>query len=569
MNLDFTDELNELSDFSKLNVIIIDDNPLIHNTLKRSFVELGIHNIKCAQNSAYALRLCEEIHFHIVICAFNVTSDKDGFHLLEELKFKGFVSKCTILIFLSSETSETLVNCIVELQPDDFWVKPLKPLAVQERLKYILQVKKKLYNIYFAIDTQEYSTAIYYADRHLKDPKLKKYHLNILRMRGESLIDLVEFEDAEIFYRSLLQKIKISWVYLGFVKSLLKQHKISEIEDLLETLINQPDTRFATYDLLAQYHIENEEYDLAYDEIKKATELAPRNIERNKKSWDLARLTHDHEGQFIATKNMAKYAKNSIHDNPELQLNVIRAGVDYAATVSGEKSLNIIKQTDTYMQNLEHDYDDISIYKEAIIVIKARVHALKDEKSMAHRLIDNNISLKPSLSIEDNLDKVKIFHELGQREESVILLNSIKNQVMGDCFASQVVNKYVEQESEERTEIHFTPKQLNIMAVEFYKKNKMRPALNSLCQALKLAPYNQSIAISLLKVLLTIKREGQLMADNFETADSVIEMIEKQKLDESEDNIFKVLKDSWLDGIEDLRPKPVEVVDEAETNDSL
>ena len=110
MNTDFNDEINELSDFSKLNVLIIDDNPLIHNTLKRSFVVLGIHNIKSAQNAFYALRLCDEIHFHIVICAFNVNSDKDGFHLLEEMKFKGYVTKRTVLIFLSSETSETLVN---------------------------------------------------------------------------------------------------------------------------------------------------------------------------------------------------------------------------------------------------------------------------------------------------------------------------------------------------------------------------------------------------------------------------------------------------------------------------
>jgi len=555
LNLDYTDELNELSDFSKLHVLIIDDNPLIHNTLKRSFVVLGIHNIKCAQNSAYALRLCEEHHFHIVICAFNVSSDKDGFHLLEELKFKGFVSKRTVLIFLSSETSETLVNCIVELQPDDFWVKPLQPTAVQERLTYIMTVKKKLYNIYYAIDTQEYSTAIYYADRHLKNPKLKKYHLNILRMRGESLIDLMEFEDAERFYRNLLTKIKISWVYLGFVKSLLKQGKIAEIEDLLETLMNQPDTRFATYDLMAQYHIEKEKYDLAYDEIKKATELAPRNIERNKKSWDLARLTHDHEGQFHATKNMAKYAKNSIHDNPELQLNVIRAGVDYAITLTDDTSKKILEQTEIFMHSLEHDYDDISQYKEAIIIIKARIHNLNNEKSLAKRLIDCNISLKPSLSIEDNLDKVKVFHELGKREESVILLNSIKNQIMGDCFASQVVNKYVEQESEEKVEIHFTPKQLNIMAVEFYKKNKMRPALNSLTQAHKLAPKSKDIAMSLLKVLLTIKRDCQLMEDNFDTAENVISMLDSANLDANETGMFKVLKESWLQDLDVLKPK--------------
>ncbi len=42
-------------------------------------------------------------------------------------------------------------------------------------------------------------------------------------------------------------------------------------------------------------------------------------------------------------KNMAKYEKNSIHDNPELQLNVIRDGVDYASTVTDEKSFSILK----------------------------------------------------------------------------------------------------------------------------------------------------------------------------------------------------------------------------------
>ena len=168
-------------------------------------------------------------------------------------------------------------------------------------------------------------------------------------MRGESLINLLEFQDAENYYRGLLKKLKVSWVYLGFVKSLLKQHKIAEIEELLETMLTQPETRFATYDLMAQYHIEGEEYALAYEEIKKATELAPRNIERNKKSWDLARLNHDHEGQFIATKNMALYAKNSIHDSPELQLNVIRAGIDYASTITDNNFNAILGQTEKYM----------------------------------------------------------------------------------------------------------------------------------------------------------------------------------------------------------------------------
>ncbi|MCH2055570.1 MAG: response regulator [Thalassotalea sp.] len=87
-----------LDDFSQLNVLIIEDNTLVHNVLKTSLQELGIQEIRCVQNAYYGLRQCEHQHFHVVTCSFNVQSDKDGFHLLEELKFKGFVNKSTVLI---------------------------------------------------------------------------------------------------------------------------------------------------------------------------------------------------------------------------------------------------------------------------------------------------------------------------------------------------------------------------------------------------------------------------------------------------------------------------------------
>ncbi|MDX1678149.1 MAG: response regulator, partial [Arsukibacterium sp.] len=126
-------EQQELTSSAQLNVLIIDDQVLVQNVIKAALYELGIENVKCAENAYYALRLCEQTPFHVVICAFNVQSDKDGFHLLEELKFKRYVTKCTVLIFLSAETSEDLVNSIVELQPDDFWVKPLSSKHVQNR----------------------------------------------------------------------------------------------------------------------------------------------------------------------------------------------------------------------------------------------------------------------------------------------------------------------------------------------------------------------------------------------------------------------------------------------------
>ena len=535
-------ESTGLQNLNELNVLIIDDNTLVHDLLKRSLYEIGIRNVKCAENAFYGLRLCAEMTFHIVVCAFNVKSDKDGFHILEEMKFKGYVNKRTVLIFLSSETDETLVNSIAELQPDDFWVKPLNTKHVQTRLNHTLDVKRKLFNVYECIDNRDFGKAIYYAERHLKSPELKKYHLHLLRMKGECLLSLMEYEDAENYYRGLLKKTKMSWVYLGFVNSLLKQNKIEEIEKLLESLTHKVETRFATYDLLAQFYVDNEDFVKAYEEIKKAAELAPRNIARNKKVWDLARLNHDQREQYMATVNMAKFAKKSVHDSPELLLNVIRSGIDLASAVDASESMELLKKAEKYIQELETDYEDAGHFKEQLVVARARIFSAKEEKEKALRLVELQVSPRPNTSVEDNLDKVKVYHEVGMREEALSLLEAVKKQIACDSLAGAVTNKFVEQEAKEKSEIHFTPKQLNSMAVEFFKKKKMAPALNSLRQALQLTPKNVKVALSLLKVLQAIHRGEGLDQDQKELVRNTLEVVDSSELDDKQQLHYRELR---------------------------
>ena len=519
-------EQSELDDFSQLTVLIIDDNRLVHDTLKRGLYDVGINHVKCAESAYFGIRLCESERFNIVICSFNVNSDKDGFHLLEELKFRGHVNKTTVLIFLSTETNESLVNSIVELQPDDFWVKPLAPKKVKERLIHTLQVKKQLFNMYRSIDTKSFAKVIYFADRYLANENLHHFHSNISRMKGEAYLNLLEFETAEGFYKGLMKTYTYAWVYLGYVKSLLKQGRINEIHELIEKLIEKPATRFGAHDMLAQYYIEQEQYDNAYNEIKKATALSPRNIDRNKKSWDLARLNHDHEGQYIATRNIAKQAKNSIHDSPELLLNVIRSGIDLASALTDERTALVLKQTDKYLSQLQSEYGkELGEFKQQLLVIQARLYIVREQKSKAIKLIENHVDLIPSPQIEDNLDKVKVFHELGMREEAVKMLDAISNQATGDSLTGQVINKYIEQESIERAEINFSPKQLNDMAIEHFEKNRLKPALDAIQQALRLTPHNIKLTMRMLKILIVIKQSNEFEECHEVLGDKAIETL--------------------------------------------
>lgn len=513
-----------------LHVLVIDNQGLVHDVIASALHEIGIKNVSSAFNAFHAKRLCESRQYDFVLLAFNVSHDKDGFHLFEELKHLNHINDTTTVVFLSAETSPELVNCIVELQPDDFWVKPLQRNKIETRLEYLIQVRLKLHKMLHCMQMGDYSTAMYYAERQLKDPSLSEYHTRIKRLIGDCLLQLRDYGTAEDYFRGLLQSMDHAWVHIGLTRSLLRQDELEEAQLLVDDLLLRPDTRFLTFDLLAQYFIEKEQFDIAYEQMKEASKLAPRNIERNKRLWDLARLNHDKAGQLSAVQNMAKFAKNSIHDSPQLTLNVIRSTIDLATSLGNTEAEKYLQKAEAELEELKNQKGMQNQLGEQIDVVKARVLCLRDDKRSAEKIMKDRSASTEGLSMEDSLDKMKAFHELGMREQCVSILDKLRKQIEGDTFTSQVVNEYLNQESIERTEIQFTTKELKQMATVNYKENRLIPAYNNLRQALTLSPKDKQIALSLLKVIAQIHLDDTLTDEQMKTAQRAAKLLQANGL---------------------------------------
>ena len=520
--------------YNELEVLIIDGQALVHTVVKAALFDAGIRNVHSAHNAYTALHLCESIKFDMVLIAFDVKSDKDGFNLLEEMRYKGFISKTTSVIFLSADTNKGLVNCVVEMQPTDFWVKPLDKLKVEKRIHQILLIEKKLYALRYCFDKEEYATAIYYAERQLQDESLILYHPHINRIIGRSLFNLQEYKEAQTFYEKLAEIDDYAWVQVGLAATLLKQDKIDQATTLTNHLLQREDTKFSTYDLLAEYHIEKEDFQLGYEIIQEATKLAPRSIDRNKKSWNLARLNHDRLGQYIATKNIAKYAKNSIHDSPTLSLNVIRSAIDLAATLSESEANKLIITTEKTVERLKTEFGSTSDLGEQLAIIQVRLLNLRKDKKGAEAAMQKHLQAQAKKNFEQNLDKVKAYHEVGMWEQSMQLLDQMKDDVEDDSFTGKVLTEYLEQESKERQDIRYSPKELGEMASSHYKNKRYKPAYNLLCQAAQLSPNNTNIIISVLKVLAIIAEESGLTNEEHIHAETCFDSLDRENLTENQ-----------------------------------
>ncbi|WP_111979272.1 tetratricopeptide repeat-containing response regulator [Algibacillus agarilyticus] len=529
-------------DHANSDVLIIDDQALAQNFLKKSLESLGFKHIKIAESAKHAIHLCEEQEFSIILCSFNLSRDRDGFHLFEEMKVKNYIKLTTTFIFVSAETSPELVNSVIELQPDDFLVKPFTPKELKIRLERVLSRKEKLNTVYFALENKKYRRAIDLIDKHLENPKLAKLAPFLVRIKGDALLATESFYEAEMYYSGLLEKYRFAWASIGLVKALLAQNKDNEAEQILASLVTRAESKLAALDLLGQYHLSKDNFEAAYLDFQQASELSPRNIDRHRNVLNIARLIHDHNAQFETAKSMAKFGKRSIHDSPDLYLTVARAGVDYALTLSEEESTAILRLSERYIDDIKKEFPNSALAKEKINVVKARIHYLKNEQATAQQLIHTVLyGNSASQNIEDDIDKAKAFHELGHKEAAIDILEHIGEADLGNPINQKVMSQFLAQEVKERKEIPYSPRELNNMAVSFYKKNQYEPAIQTFKDALRLMPKNTRIALNFLQVLVDQKLKYGFKDHHEDNYAKCIDILTAGNLDDTQTRRFEIL----------------------------
>lgn len=528
--------------FNKTKVLIIDDQPLAQSYMKQSLESIGFRDLICAEHAQTALRLCQSSKFDLILCSFNLGRDKDGYHLYEELKNKKLVKRTTGFIFISAETSPALVHSVIELQPDDFLAKPFSQKELSTRIKKLLNRKTTLAQIYDFIDVENYSKALKVIKVQLASTKVYNYTPILLRLKGELLLKLNQFAEAKEFFKSVLGIQKFTWAKIGLVESLIANSEFKFAQNLLESMLERPETRLVSYDLLSKLELQLKNYDSAQNYLVGATQMAPRNINRQHQLVNVARLNHDYENNYTANRNILKFAKNSIHHHPNIYLNVARAGVDYALTTDQtELVTRLTRQSSECLNELKTQFPDADT-QEQLDILHARIHYLKDEREKALGLINQlDNEGDPIRSVDDSLDKAKALHELGFHHKASLLFDKINQHCLQYKVDDKTLLAYISQEKQERNEIKHGPRELNNNAVEQYQRGQFPKAIETFSQAFRVMPKNASIALNLLQSMLNASKSGESL--NSALINKCKKTIESEKLDDEQQQRFDKLKE--------------------------
>ena len=526
-------------------ILIIDDQSLSQSYLRYALEQLGYHNISYADRAQTALNLCKQNNYELIICAYNLPKGKDGYQLFEELKATGLHKLSCGLIFISAETEPALVHSVLELQPDEFLAKPYVIRDLQQRIERVLRRKQQLRPVYEQLEHQQYNAALNLLNQQLTQAELHKLFPLFLKLKGDILLLQQKYTEALTFFNAMLQIQPFGWARIGKVRCLLHINDETHAFAELELMLARTETRLFALDCLSELEFRQQHYQLAQQHILAAADIAPRNLLRQQKLLQLSRLNHDYEMQYRAARDMVKFARHSMHEQPDLYFNLARASIDFAlSSEDSEQQSRLNRQATLSLNTVQRQFGQQNL-SEAQQVLQARLLYLQDHRDKARQLLAELSEQNEIDSLEDALDKAKALHEVGLSDASRNLFNRI-SQYCRQQQPEPALAAYLMQEQQERSAMAHGPRELNNNAVRLYQHGNWQEAFSAFSLAWQVMPKNAGIALNLWQTLLTSPRPLCSALQRQQLLQQCQQLIESSKLKTDQLQRYEQLKQKHL-----------------------
>ena len=362
-------------------VLIIDDFQEMRAMLRAMVEPLAPDEIQLAQNGEEAIELMENNSFDIVFCDYNLGKGKDGQQVLEEAKHRTLLPYSAIYVMTTAENSSDMVMGAIDYIPDDYISKPFNRTVIHSRLKKQVDKKDNLGKVSHAISQNNYKKAIQFCDELLASKPANR--LDILKVKGEQLCNLGEYDKAADLYEDIIEERDIPWAYLALGKVRYFQKDYMEAIEVFEGLIKENSSNVAAYDWLAKCYEETGEMKKAQEMLKVSSTKSPKSLIRQKKLAEVAHENNDLETAAHAYEHAIQVGQNSCYKEPDIYNGLAKTLVESG---KADDALEVVEKI-----SKDFDHDDNADMVAAIT--KGMIHTSTGDKAAAEKSLEGAMDL--------------------------------------------------------------------------------------------------------------------------------------------------------------------------------
>ncbi|MCP5079255.1 MAG: response regulator [Psychromonas sp.] len=529
--------------FSTQSVLVVDDIDTIRSAVKGMLQMLGCKEISIASNGERALELCEVKMFDFILCDFNLGKGKDGYQLFEELKLRELMKPSTVFILISAETALQVVHGLVELQPDDYLLKPFSYKKLEERLVRALEKRKVLGGIYDCLAVKDYKKALYECGKASKGNN--KYSLPIMRLKGEVLLNLHQPQSAFDLYDSVLEFRDFSWARLGKAIAYYHLGEYSESAKILNELCELPETRIEALNWLSSIYAQRECYSQSKEILVESVKLSPKNIPRQRALANLSLLEGDWDIAQRCFKTVLDNTRFSVHEHINHHFNYIHCILDKAKAGSELQQAKVFSQVQAILKSASQQFDKDRFHELEKIVF-ARIMVMKKSlKSATESLHECNAEVVIECGRDSGLALAKAWFELGDYEkydEIIALIDLPENddnsiEMMSDLL---LVKKIQSENKDKITKLLA----LNDQGIKLFKSGLYPASSTIFLEAHEIMPNNVQLALNLGQSLTKGWPANEPFTRKKRIAKHCVNVIEASQLDELSSKRYRAIEQS-------------------------
>lgn len=492
-------------------ILIIDDQKPFQVMLKGLLSQLGARDVTAVASGEAGIASHNRHGFDILLVDYNLGNGKNGRQVLEEMRVRDLLRPNGLFFIITGESTRPMVLSAIELQPDDYLMKPFSIGVLRTRLKRSFQKRAALTRIYQTLYDKEYDQCIKACVSHVNDNG--RYRNYCRQLLAELYLKKGEFEKAQTTITELLDEQRFSWGVLALAKIHYAKGDYVQSIELCHEVIRSTPNAVEAYDVLARALQGDEQPVKALEAGRKAVTLAPFSMARQLYMSELARDGEQFELAKQAMFNVLDISRKSVYRHPRHLCNYLRSILD--AAEHSDSRLEINKYQQEASLALQRARNDESLlhsklkFPQLENAVLARIEAFNGRFSQAQAHLDlvakDYIEHGHDIHREIAPDIAVALLDIGEFERAHALFRRQRDNNQLDRYNLKVLNSRLARKDKE----HQAFMKFNKAGIGFYTDNDFGAAIAQFEKALELAPMNSGVALNYIQAALKMLGDSE------------------------------------------------------------
>ncbi|WP_028696371.1 tetratricopeptide repeat-containing response regulator [Pseudomonas cremoricolorata] len=491
--------------YGQKSFLIVDDFTDFRTATRSMLRELGATQVDTADSGEQALRMCAQKRYDFILQDFHLgDGKKNGQQVLEDLILDKQISHECVFVMVTAESSQSIVLCALEHEPDAYITKPFNRMGLAQRLEKLVQRKTLLKPILQALDRGRPAEVLAACtDICKQDPRFAPL---CLRYRADALRDLGRFDELEKYLGAILASRPQPWVYAAMGKLLHKRGRNVQAQGIYEQALKAFPIMPNLYDGMADVLIAQGDSQRAQNILEEAVRLSPLSVKRQATLGKLAYENEDFDSAAKAFRHAVNQGQSSRYKDPESNLGLAQALMSRS---SGGLDARTRVEINNALGEVAKDYPEDQGLQVRARMMKASSLVQAGDAESAGKLTEQAMQrlgkMNQFFSVDSALTVAAQMKAMGQGAAAKSVLKACVESYGDDPKVMERVGQLTEDPDVLNAVADAVD--LNRQGVRAYQAGHLELALSMFRRALALQAKNISIALNTAQALLRVAGE--------------------------------------------------------------